>query len=145
MNILIVEDNMNKLEQIRDYLNGAIENANIDSAHSFNSGMKKILSGHWNLIVLDMSLPTYEISQTENGGDKKPVAGRDIMKRMKNKRMNIPVIIITQFETFDDNKYTLNSLNTFFEEEFSDIWKGTVYYGNDDWTVEVDEILKEIL
>lgn len=53
---------------------------------------------------MDMSLPTYNITSTEGGGDKKPVAGKNIMKRMLNKKIFSPVIVITQFETFDDEQ-----------------------------------------
>lgn len=63
------------------------------------------------------------------------------MKRMLNRKIIVPVVVITQFETFDDDRISLNSLNEEFTKGFRDIWKGTVFYGNDDWST----ILKEIL
>ena len=63
------------------------------------------------------------------------------MKRMLNRKIIVPVIVITQFETFDDDRISLNSLNEEFMKGFKDIWEGTVFYGDDDWSI----ILKEIL
>ena len=144
MKALIVEDNSNKLNQIKETLKELYPDIDIDEAHSFNSGVKKVYQNIWDIVLLDMSLPTYDISHTESGGDKKPIAGKNIMKRMRNKKMSTPVIVITQFETFDDDKISLDSLNGEFEESFKDIWKGTILYSNDDWPIRLKEKLEEI-
>ncbi len=144
MRILIVEDNNNKLRQIRNALEGKYKNCEIVEAHAFNSGVKRVFENNWNLVILDMSLPTYDITHTESGGAKKPVAGKNIMKRMLNRNIVSPVIVITQFETFDDNKISLDTLNKEFEESFDAIWKGTIYYGNDEWETEFEQLLEQL-
>lgn len=144
MRILLVEDNTNKLKQIKRVLTEIYPELNIEEAYSFNSGVKKVYENKWDLIILDMSLPTYDITHTESGGDKKPVAGKNIMKRMLNRKIIVPVVIITQFETFDDDRISLNSLNAEFQNGFKEIWKGTVFYGNDDWSIDLKEILDNI-
>ena len=141
MHILLIEDNSNKRKQIKEVLMDIYPKARIEEAYSFNSGVRKVYEKKWDLIILDMSLPTYDITHTESGGDKKPVPGKNIMKRMLNRKIIVPVVVITQFETFDDDRISLNSLNEEFKKGFRDIWKGTVFYGNDDWST----ILKEIL
>ena len=144
MQILLIEDNSNKLKQIKRVLTEMYPESNIEEAYSFNSGVRKVYENKWNLIILDMSLPTYDITHTESGGDKKPVAGKNIMKRMLNRKIIVPVVIITQFETFDDDRISLNSLNAEFQDGFKEIWKGTVFYGNDDWSIDLKEILDKI-
>lgn len=144
MQILLIEDNSNKLKQIKRVLTEIYPESNIGEAYSFNSGVRKVYENKWNLIILDMSLPTYDITHTESGGDKKPVAGKNIMKRMLNRKIIVPVVIITQFETFDDDRISLNSLNAEFQDGFKEIWKGTVFYGNDDWSIDLKEILDKI-
>ena len=76
MQILLIEDNSNKLKQIKRVLTEIYPESNIEEAYSFNSGVRKVYENKWNLIILDMSLPTYDITHTESGGDKKPVAGK---------------------------------------------------------------------
>ena len=110
MQILLIEDNSNKLKQIKRVLTEIYPESNIEEAYSFNSGVRKVYENKWNLIILDMSLPTYDITHTESGGDKKPVAGKNIMKRMLNRKIIVPVVIITQFETFDDSRRQKKSL-----------------------------------
>lgn len=144
MQILIVEDNENKLSKIRTFFNERYSACDIEEAHSFNSGRRKVFEKNWDLVILDMSLPTYDITHSESGGDKKPIAGKNIIKRMKNRNVIIPTIIITQFETFDDEKISLDTLNREFQESFQDIWKGTIYYGNDDWESELTKLLDSI-
>ena len=144
MQILLIEDNSNKLKQIKRVLTEIYPESNIEEAYSFNSGVRKVYENKWNLIILDMSLPTYDITHTESGGDKKPVAGKNIMKSMLNRKIIVPVVIITQFETFDDDRISLNSLNAEFQDGFKEIWKGTVFYGNDDWSIDLKEILDKI-
>lgn len=144
MQILLIEDNSNKLKQIKRVLTEIYPESNIEEAYSFNSGVRKVYENKWNLIILDMSLPTYDITHTESGGDKKPVAGKNIMKRMLNRKIIVPVVIITQFETFDDDRISLNSLNAEFQDGFKEIWKRTVFYGNDDWSIDLKEILDKI-
>ena len=130
MQILLIEDNSNKLKQIKRVLKEIYPESNIEEAYSFNSGVKKVYENKWNLIILDMSLPTYDITHTESGGDKKPVAGKNIMKRMLNRKIIVPVVIITQFETFDDDRISLKSLNAEFQDGFKEIWKGSPSQGS---------------
>lgn len=144
MKILIVEDNTNKLSRIKSFFNERYGDCNIEESYSFNGGRKKLFENEWDLVILDMSLPTYDITRSESGGDKKPVAGRNIIKRMKNRNVYYPTIVITQFETFDDERISIETLNREFEENYSEIWKGTVYYGDDDWEVKLEELLNKL-
>lgn len=144
MKVLVIEDNPNKLKQIKSFLNEYYNQPQIEETYSFNGGKAKLYEEEWDLILLDMSLPTYDITHTEYGGDKKPVAGKNLMKRMLNRKIFTPVIIITQFETFDDDRISLDSLNQEFSEKFSSIWKGTIFYGNDDWNIELKKLLDEL-
>lgn len=133
MEVLVIEDNANKLKQIKEFFAEYYPDWSLTESHSFKDGLLKVYEAKWKLIILDMTLPTYEINYNENCDDILAVAGKNIMKRMINKKINIPVIIITQFEKFDNEKVTLESLNREFEEDFKAVWKGTVFYENDDW------------
>lgn len=145
MNVLIVEDNKNKYEQISALISQLYTECNIERAASFISGKNKVYENKWDIIIMDVTLPTYDITHTERGGDKRPVAGKNLMKRMINRKINIPVIVITQFETFDNNRISLASLNQEFEQEFQSIWKGTIFYEKDDWRLQLKDMLYNIL
>lgn len=147
MKILIVEDNKNKLLRLKEFIIGIqlAEDIEFTEANSFTSGIRKINEKSWDVIILDMSLPTYDITHRENGGDKKPVAGKEIIKRMIHKNIMIPVIIVTQFETFGENRITLDILNEEFENKFKKVWKGTIFYEGEEWQDGLDQILRDII
>lgn len=67
------------------------------------------------------------------------------MKRMIHKNILIPVIIVTQFETFGENRITLDILNEEFENEFRKVWKGTIFYEGDKWQDGLIQILRDVI
>lgn len=144
MKILIVEDNKEKLNTIRGFLKKKIEKAEFTEAMSYSSGITKIYDETWDLIILDMSLPTYDISHSESGGEKKPVAGREILRRMLGRKIYVPTIIVTQFDVFGEKQISIASLNQEFEKKYRDIWVGTVSYDKPNWQSEFETVLKKL-
>ena len=144
MEILIIEDNNDKRNTIKDFLRKKIEHAIFSEAKSYSAGISEVYNGKWDLIILDMSLPTYDITHTETGGEMKPMAGREILRRMQNRRINIPVIIVTQFDIFGENQISLSSLNQEFREKYNHIWQGTVSYDKPTWQIELDELILKL-
>lgn len=143
MRVLIIEDTEAKMKVIEECVRGNGEEWEFTEAMSYSAGIQKIYAGGWNLILMDMSLPTYNISRTESGGTKKPVAGKELMARMLSRKIFIPVIIITQFDTFGDNQ-SLESLNKEFEEEYTQIWRGTISYDKPGWQEQLLKLIEEI-
>ncbi len=144
MNILIVEDNKNKLAQVSLFLKEYYPDCIIEYVESFKAGVNKVYENKWDLIILDITLPIYTVTPIEDGGAAKPVGGKEIMKRMLNRHVFIPVIVITLFETFDGGKISLDSLNKEFEKDFSKIWRGTVFYESDDWRIDLKKTLDKM-
>jgi len=143
MRVLIIEDTEAKMKVIEECVTGIRENWEFTEAMSYSDGIQKIYSKGWDLILMDMSLPTYNISHTESGGTKKPVAGKELMARMISRKIFIPVIIITQFDTFGDNQ-SLESLNKEFEENYTKIWRGTISYDKPGWQEQLLKFLEEM-
>lgn len=145
--ILIVEDNPKKMLNLKLWIESKSSDVIIKEAVSYTSGIRAIYNGEWDLVFLDMSLPTYDITPQEQGGDKKPLAGKEIMRRMLYKKLNVPVIIITQFETFGENETSIDLLNKEFEESYSSIWQGTINYDeiNTGWKEALDKIFTKLM
>ena len=146
MKILIIEDNHNKLKQIKSFLIEMCPDASIHDALSYTAGLRRIYAEEWDVLLLDMSLPVYDMSQQETGGDKKSIAGKEIMKRMIHRKIYIPTIIITQFDTFGENEISIKSLNSEFEKDLSIIWRGTINYedSTNKWMIELKELLDKV-
>lgn len=146
MKVLIIEDNHNKLKQIKAFMKKVYPDAFIHDALSYTAGLRRIYDEEWNLLLLDMSLPIYDMSQQETGGDKKSIAGKEIMNRMIYRRKVIPTIVITQFDTFGENELSINTLNKEFAESLSEVWHGTVNYedSTNKWMIELKKLLDEV-
>ena len=108
MNILIVEDNHSKLKHVKLFVKQIYPSASIHDALSYTAGLRRIYGENWDLLLLDMSLPVYDIGQQETGGDKKSIAGKEIMKRMVYRKKMIPTIVITQFDTFGEDEISID-------------------------------------
>lgn len=130
MKVLIVEDDKNKISQISQTLRPAFPNVAIECAYSYRSGLKAILDNNYDLIILDMSLPTYDVTDTESGFQFRPFGGREILSEMKRKRRNYTTLVLTQFETFGaaEDVTTLKELTRQLQRDFVGIFGGIIYY-----------------
>lgn len=143
MKILIVEDDLNKLQQLQQCLSDSYPQANIVQARSYQSGLKAALAEPPSFIVLDMTLPTYDVSTSESGGRPRPFAGREILNELARKVGYGQIIVVTQFETFGEGvqKKTLNELDKELRGSFPSLYIGSVYYhpAQSDWKTKLRE------
>jgi CheY-like chemotaxis protein len=145
MRILIIEDDPIKLKNVSDYLKDAYSKAEILDRMSYQSGLKLILKENFDVILLDMQLPNYDIKPGEDGYRHRPMAGRDILKEIKRKKIPAKVIIITQYDTFGENGKTssLDEWHTSFIEDFAGIYLKIIFYkpGLTSWKLSLKENL----
>lgn len=149
MLILIVEDDINKISKIESFLIEQYQSINIEQANSYNSGLRKILFNKYDLILLDMTMPTFDktSSSSSSGGKLVQFAGKEILAQMKRKKVITPVIVITQYATFGEND-TLKSFSDMkkeLKEEFNSNLLEMVFYeaSKSDWEIEIKNLLKE--
>jgi CheY-like chemotaxis protein len=136
MRILLVEDDEIKRNQIINYLYQSEESIQIETAKSVQSGLKHIVSGEFDLIILDMTLPTFDISADEDGGRPRAYGGRELLAQMKRRIIETPVLVVTQFDRFgkEPELLTLEELDKQLKGSFEN-YIGSVYYSSafDNW------------
>jgi DNA-binding NarL/FixJ family response regulator len=130
MKVLIIEDDPNKSLQIRNFLVGLMASVEIEERRSYQSGLLAALHEQVDIVLLDMSLPTYDISSSEPGGRPRPFAGREILEELDRKRRDCHVIVVTQFETFGqgDEQTTLEAITNDLRLRFPRLFVGAVFY-----------------
>lgn len=84
MRILIIDDSEYKIAELKKYISSDIE---IDEAHSYNLGMRKILTNEYDGLFLDMNFPVFENEEVEER------KGLFVLKEMKRKKIKIPTVI----------------------------------------------------
>lgn len=145
MKILIVEDDQKKLFQLRNYIEEKYAEADIVTKRAYNSGLRELIEHVYDLLLLDMTLPTFEVSPSEPGGRPRPFGGREILIEMARHKIDVPVIIVTQFETFGegDLQISLDELRHELFELKDPRYKGTIYYNSMDnrWKKELQKAI----
>ena len=147
MRVLLVEDQQEKREQIKEFIKdeggGDFE---ITVRESLRGALKEIvLCSQYDLILLDMSMPNFDPA-SDNPADCSPesFAGQELLEQMKLRDIGIPVIIITQYATFEGGAVTLEDLKEKFSCEYSNFYLGSVYFNSplDTWKKELLDLLR---
>src|SRR5437762_9859016 len=100
MKILLVEDEETKRRQVMDLISQKFSEFGIDEAKSLNSGLRKIAGGAYDLVILDMTMPTFDITLDEDGGRPQAYGGRELLRHMAQRGIKTPVVLLTQFDRF---------------------------------------------
>lgn len=146
MKLILIEDDQHKSKQIIQFVNEEFVNWEVELRKSYQSGLKELLVSDFDLIILDMQLPNFDIKPGEDGYKFRKLAGVDIMRELIRKRKKCKIIIITQFETFGEGEFyiDLSSLKKNMKSEFSDIYIDTIFYSPDNtiWQRELSQLIK---
>ncbi len=136
MNILLVEDQIVKSELIKDFLNQEYDNPVIVHKKSLRSALIEIVNNDtYSLILLDMTLPYFDSSDDDfEDFDSESFAGKELLAQLELREINIPIIVVTQYASFQEGAVSLANLH----EELKDYGKyylGSVYFNsaNDSW------------
>lgn len=131
MRLLLVEDDENKASQLCDFLKTEYAGVAIQWARSLQSGVRSVRESPPDAILLDMTLPNYDVGPEEpGGGSTHSFGGREFLRQLDRFDLEIPVVVVTQFETFGDgtNSMDLHELDEQLREEHGPVYRGAVYY-----------------
>lgn len=144
MRILFIEDHPLKQAQINKYISEMFSGFYVETRNSYISGLKELVNNHttYNLLLLDISMPNYDISSEDSGGDWMPLAGKKILKEMYLRDIPTKAIVITMHGSFDDGT-RITELDTELQKEFPDNYLGYVYYSQitEDWKEQLSQLL----
>lgn len=143
--VLIVEDNQRKLEKLRDFMSTEFPQCVCEERMSYNSANKEIAINHekYDLILLDMSMQTFDISDDESGGDPEPLAGRNILSQIYLRDIKTKVIVVTMYENYVDGT-KLKLLDQELRQEYSENYCGYIFFShnNTDWYLKLKTLIK---
>ena len=123
MKVLFIEDNPQKLKQVSDFLKQQYSNIELTIRKSYNSGLRELIKNDsYKLILLDMSLPNYDIEPGESGGDFEKFAGKFLLSEMYRRDIITKVLIITMYLNYVDEEFSLELKDNFPN------YLGVVYY-----------------
>lgn len=98
--ILIVEDEAPKSKHIEDLVMSLAPTARLSTARSVNSALDCLADEQVDLLLLDMSLPTFDVGERESGGRPQAFGGTEVLRHMTMAEIACPTVVITGYEGF---------------------------------------------
>lgn len=148
LKILFVEDNHHKRGRIMDFISHSFPGIKVDEAYSFTSGWQKLENSFYDLVLLDMTLPTYDRSPTESGGRVRIFGGKEIARKIVRNRIKTSIAVITQFNSFSDkgNSQNFDDLRIEMQRDLAETFKGMIFYNSSvsTWRDELAKIIGEL-
>lgn len=149
MQVLIIEDDPHKLSLLADLVRRELPDATVVEARSHQSGLRSAVEGSPDLVLLDMSLPTFDMSAEESGWRPRPFGGRQILRRMSRRGISCPVVVVTGYEILGEGEelLTFEELGAELAERFPTLYRGAVFYhpAQTGWLAELSMLIHEVI
>ena len=128
--ILLVEDNDYKRGRILDYISSEYPSVVVVEARSYTSGKEAIELQKFDLLLLDVSLPTYDKTPSEGDGRFRTFGGRELARKAIKAIDQVPILFITQYKSFSDkgSSYTFEELVSVLAKDCGASFKGAVFF-----------------
>ena len=145
---ILIEDDIKKIEDIKEYVTKQLGCEIFIVKESYQSGIREILKNDYDLLLLDMSIPTFDKTPLESGGPYEKFGGYKVLREIIRKKRPVKTILITMFDDFgeSDLSITLSQIDQSLKQEFSNIYLGSVFYHarENKWQEDLKTIIQEI-
>lgn len=144
MKVLLVEDDEHKMNDIIMNLKTTMKDVNIDTAYSIASGVETAIDNRYDLILLDMTIPNFDITETSDGGKSYKNGGEIIVKELLDEEVVFRCAIITQYETF--NNETIDQIGQRMKVLCGENYFGYVKYStsDDSWKDSLKKLIENV-
>ncbi|WFP65115.1 response regulator [Mesorhizobium sp. WSM4904] len=147
--ILLVEDEPFKQRHIEQYVKGVFPSACIETARSVTAAIDIIDERIPDVLLLDMSLPTFDIGEREGGGRPQGFGGIEVIRHMKFSGIACPIIVVTGYEAFPKGSgfVGISELEAELKAEFPEMVEGVLYFNSafDDWKDPLVALIRTVL
>lgn len=132
MHVLVIEDDEFKARRISLVVRDIAKDCILQVEKSVNAGLSALMTKRPDLLLLDMSLTTFNVGPQESGGRPQNFGGIEVLEQMERLDVQVPVIIITQFESFrrGDREIGLADLRVELNERYAGFFKGLIFYNS---------------
>lgn len=136
--LLLVEDEAPKRKHIEDLLLHLAPQARLSIAQSVNAALDVLDTEPVDLMILDMSLPTFNVAEEERGGRPQGFGGTEVLRYITMAEIFAPTVVITGYEGFVREGGSTVELSQLKEElmaEFPSLLQAVLHYNStfDEW------------
>lgn len=139
MKLIIADDETPKLSNVEAAVRALFEATDLEirTSRSVRATIAMLLSWPADLLILDMSLPTFDVSQDEPGGRPQGFGGMEVLRHMDFHEIAVPTIVVTQYDAFLEagKPVDLSVLSARMKVEHPSTFVDCVYYApmRDTW------------
>ena len=145
--ILLVEDYEEKANNIVAFLNSEFPDFEVERCSAYNTAQETIFENptKYDLILLDMSMTTYDLEADASGGKPEPTAGYDLLEGMFLRDILTPVIVVTMYNVF--GRKVLSAFDVELKQNYPQNYKSYVFYSSqrNDWKNELKKKINEVI
>ncbi|MDT8989453.1 response regulator [Curvibacter sp. APW13] len=147
--VLIVEDIETKRLSVEQLVVAAFSDVQVDSAASVNSAIKLLNEHDYCLVLLDMSLPTYDLTKAEGGGTPRPRGGMELFAHLDGIGIEVPVIVVSAYGALEEkgSLISLEEISTQLRVAYPGLFRGSVLFDSvyTVWASELSELIRKAL
>lgn len=144
--ILLVEDDAFKQKELEGALLELIPDADVRVGRSVQQAVTLLGERAYDLIVLDMALPSHEVRPAAAQPMSQPSGGVELLLELSYEQRGDPVIIVTQYPEieFDGRLFALSQFARAFGKKASANLRGAVYFNVLDggWQAELRRLVR---
>lgn len=148
MNILIVEDDDYKLERLRAFALKELGDVSVTSSESLKEALEAIASSVYDLIFIDMAIPSHPTLAGQGNPVSFNTGGLEIIMELSAIGRNDPCVIITQYPDIEiSGEYIpLHQVKSKLPELLECDVVACVFYeeDNDNWQRELQAVFREL-
>lgn len=149
ISVLLIEDDEFKREDLAAELRAAVPGMSLSEAQSVKSALLALQNCRFDLIILDMSLPTFDVTTEEAGWRPQGFGGREFLRFMSAEGAQIRTIVVTQHSVLTDGRETseVAEVEVQLKREFPSTILGFVRYtmNSDRWKKEFAASIRSAL
>lgn len=144
MLIYIIEDSPLKSKSLETYFAVNLPHFQVITFGSYNTGLSAIITKVPDLIILDMSMSSFDKVAGGREGKNRPLGGYSIMRKLKLHNIKFSAIVVSQLESFSEGnrQCSLEEIEARCTTEFFGEYLGWVKYTEGgDWGSRLSECM----
>lgn len=148
LKLLLIEDDEMKRQMVIGTISKEFSDSTVKTVNSVRTAIDTLTRSSFDLVVADMSLPTFDIEIRERGGTPRPFGGIEIFDYLERIERRVPVLVVTSYPALTDGKKSLSvrDLEQQLRMDYPVNFAGIVYFDSaySDWEREMTKLLSEI-
>jgi CheY-like chemotaxis protein len=147
LNVLIIEDDSFKYDNISEFLKSQFNKIHIDKATNLYDAMQNISKTNYELILVDMSIPSHPITPGSGSPINLLDGGIEIIVQLKLRNEFADCIIVTQYPEVEScgESYPIKDVKKALHDFLDIKIIGCIQYmdGSNEWKFEIREMLRQ--